>query len=354
MTLSRHWRKLLTIVTAATLVLGTAVAAQADDTVAGMQIVTTTSAPQAAGPSSEPCWGSNPDRCASTDPTVTLSWEALNDTSACTFRVDFIWGDGSALQSETFRGGPAGTVRSFSHTYPHRRASDRKQYPIQATGTVVSGQCWISSTSPTYTLLCTAEQLSGPSWSGRWPGTHNVSDLDPDFRGRVSAFMGAMGAAGISVRVSSTFRPYERSYLMHWSYLIVNNKVAPEAVPAFSQAGHAEMDICWAHRDAEGDLDLPASTTAALRLLRTLGVDPTLKTAPALASQHNIRQAIDMNTKWSDKSITIKNAAGENVTITSKPRRGTNPDLMAVGASYGVHHFVQPEADKNHWSNNGH
>jgi hypothetical protein len=49
--------------------------------------------------------------------------------------------------------------------------------------------------------------------------------------------------------------------------------------------------------------------------------------------------------------LKIKNAKGDEVTITTTPRTGNdNKELHAVGATYGVHKLV---SDPPHWSHDG-
>ena len=48
---------------------------------------------------------------------------------------------------------------------------------------------------------------------------------------------------------------------------------------------------------------------------------------------------LDSSKKPKSIDLTIKNKDGVAVEIRSTPRDGTNPDLIAVGATYGVIHF---------------
>jgi hypothetical protein len=58
-----------------------------------------------------------------------------------------------------------------------------------------------------------------------------------------------MIAAGIKVVVEATYRPPKRSYLMHWSWRIVNSGVDPASVPAMADVG-----IQWKHPSATASL----------------------------------------------------------------------------------------------------
>jgi hypothetical protein len=312
----------------------------------------------AAVPTAEPCFRDSLT-CGSTNPEATMTWEASNDTTGCVFRLDFSWGDGSPNQTETLTGGAAGTKYKYKHKFASKRAAERKPYAIQATGTVLASPpntiCAIGSAAATFTPLCTTEQLSGAHWSALWPGDHDVNNLANDFRPQVEAFRAALVAAGATAQSLSTVRSYQRSYLMHFSYLVGTGRLAANAVPAYvPQPGEDEMDICWLHRDNTGAEDAPTSITAAQSLMTALGVDATLRVAPALTSRHNSGHAIDMHTHWSSPALTIRDANGNNVTITSRPRSGVNAELIAVGATYGVIHFTAAASDRNHWSDDGH
>lgn len=199
------------------------------------------------------------------------------------------------------------------------------------------------------------DQLSGPSWISKFPDSSSLSDLSGTFRQDVTRFIPAMQHAGITVGVLDTLRPPERAYLMHYSWLIAKLKVSPPAVPAFTPGpGQASVNICWVHTDANGSADLPASITAAQDMVSAYHIDPNLAVPPALKSLHTMGLAIDMTTTWSKSSITIVNANGHSVTISSGPHNGLNSTLIATGATYGVIHFLNAAKDPNHWSVNGH
>jgi hypothetical protein len=126
-------------------------------------------------------------------------------------------------------------------------------------------------------------------------------------------------------------------------------------VPAYTPlAGEQGPSVCWLHRTSTGNPSTRISVAAARSLLGALGVDTSLRTAPALRSRHITGDAIDMQLRWTASSIKVQDAAGHPVKITSKPHDGTNPDLIAVGATYGVHHFAPVAVDRNHWSSDGH
>jgi hypothetical protein len=128
---------------------------------------------------------------------------------------------------------------------------------------------------------------------------------------------------------------------MHYSYLIATKNLDPQTVPAM-----AGVDICWMYWKANGDPDLAAAKAAASAMVSGYHIDY----APALVSRHTEGNAIDMTISWTG-DLTIKNASGTDVTITSTPRDGLNANLQAVGATYGA---VKLVSDPPHWSTDGH
>jgi hypothetical protein len=183
------------------------------------------------------------------------------------------------------------------------------------------------------------KELSGSAWTRRFLGSTLTSSLSPRFRASVDAFVTAMRDAHIRVIISATYRPPERSYLMHWSWKIVHG-TNPAAVPSLPG-----VDIEWVHPAAAASLE------AAKQMVHAFDMGG-LHTPPALRSLHNERQAIDMTIGWNG-TVTITDARGAPVRITSLPRTGMNRALQAVGASYGVTKFIGGESDKPHWSTTG-
>jgi uncharacterized repeat protein (TIGR01451 family) len=214
----------------------------------------------------------------------------------------------------------------------------------------------VNNTAATNTLIrgCAANELSGAQWAGVFPTSQNLADLAPGFQANVRAFINAMQVSGINVGIVATLRPAQRAYLMHYSWLIANRGLDPAVVPAFIPAvGQASVDICWVHRTAGGAIDRPASVAAAQGLSTALGIDPNLALAPALNSRHTEGRAIDMTTTWGPGRMRVLDAQGRGVQIPGQPRNGLNAQLIAVGATYGVVHFLAAAADPNHWSTDG-
>lgn len=185
-----------------------------------------------------------------------------------------------------------------------------------------------------------AGELSGAAWVRRFPGSTSVNDLELAFRANVSRFLSALQTAGATLRITSTFRPPERAYMMHFAWKIVRGLIAPKDVPP--KPGVA---IIWDHGD------FAASKRGAQEMVDGFGLGH-LNVAPALNSRHTERKAIDVKIAWNG-TLTIRRADGQSVTIPSEPRNGINPDLMKVGATYNVIHFHNPPKDVPHWSTDG-
>jgi hypothetical protein len=186
-----------------------------------------------------------------------------------------------------------------------------------------------------------AGEPSGAIWVQRFPGSTSVNDLELPFRNNVNRFLAALGSAGASLRITSTFRPPERAYMMHFAWSIVRGLVAPNQVPAMPGVA-----IIWDHGDPA------ASKRGAQEMVDGFGIGQ-LNVAPALRSRHTERKAIDVKIAWNGP-LTIRRADGQPVTIASEPRNGINKDLIKVGATYSVIHFLKPANDVPHWSTDGH
>jgi hypothetical protein len=185
-----------------------------------------------------------------------------------------------------------------------------------------------------------AKELSGKKWVARFPDTKLTASLANDFRPGCEAFIAAMRAAGATVTVSSTRRPAERAYLMHFCWRIFKRTINPQNVP--TKLG---VDIEWVHRKSDGSTDLLRSRSAAKAMVEAYSI----AFAPALRSRHTEGHAIDMTVKWVGKLI-IRNHDNTPTTITSTPRSGFNLALRKVGKSYGI---IKNPSDPPHWSTDG-
>jgi hypothetical protein len=177
---------------------------------------------------------------------------------------------------------------------------------------------------------------SGPQWCRRFPGSTSPNDLLPEFRDRVLAFISAMQRGGAAVSVDATYRPPERAYLMHWCWAIAESGFDPNDVP-----GMAGVAVDWTHHG-----DLVAARAGARAMVK--GYD--IQYAPSLISRHTQRRAVDMTIGWQGV-LSIIDFNGQTKNISSPPHNGLNPDLIKVGATFGVIKLV---SDPPHWSDDGH
>lgn len=213
---------------------------------------------------------------------------------------------------------------------------------VQATLTPTADQTPVA-------VSVSADEPSGAQWVARFPGSANLTSLNSPFREAVTKFLDEVKAAGATVHISATYRPPERAYLMHWSWKIVKTGFDPQQVPDYP--GDV-IKIQWAHTSESGAFDQQASVQAARAMVNGYGISG-LNVAPALNSRHTQKLAIDMNISWTG-TLTINNASGTAVAISSDPKTGMNSELHTVGATYGVIKFVGGNSDKPHWSNDGH
>ncbi len=178
---------------------------------------------------------------------------------------------------------------------------------------------------------------SGATWVSQYPTSTSTDDLADGFREKFLAFAGAMAEAGISVRITATYRPPERAYMMHYSWEIVQGNVDPSAVPALDG-----VDIDWVAGGVDG----------AQEMVDGYGIQ-NLHVPPALKSRHTQRLAVDTVLEWSG-DISIAAADGQRVDVKGAPRNATHSTLIEVGKSYGAIHLHPASADPYHWSNDGH
>jgi predicted chitinase len=179
-----------------------------------------------------------------------------------------------------------------------------------------------------------APELSGPHWVVRYPTSREIDDLDPAFAKSVTRFVSALREAGARVKISATWRPKERAWLMHWAWNVWKGIAKPEEVPRIDG-----MLINWVHPT------LARSRRAAREMVQGYG----MVRRAALNSRHIDRRAIDMTISW-EGGLALADAGGVTRNIQSMPRNGSNPEVVAIGASYGV---VKLVTDPPHWSDDG-
>ena len=185
--------------------------------------------------------------------------------------------------------------------------------------------------------------LSGPEWVDKYPTSSDPNDCVGDFRDNLNQFIKALRAAKATVKIAATLRPPQRAYLMHHAFKIANNLEDAGSVPKM-----ATIAIDWVHRDAAGKPDIPASRSAASRMVTAYGI----VAQPALVSRHTQGRAVDMDIAWKG-TLTIAPRKGAPRKISSTPRNGENKELQEIGASYGVTKAAFA-GDPPHWSDDGH
>lgn len=177
-------------------------------------------------------------------------------------------------------------------------------------------------------------EWSGEKWVSRYPTSKSIDDLELGFSNNVRKFISAIESAGGQVRISATFRPIERAYLMHYCWRIAKEGLAPEKVPKMKG-----VDIDWEHKSKDGVPNKNAAIMAAKKMV--LGYNIIHK--PSLTSRHTEKKAIDM-TATGVIGLLIKANDGEFIEVKN------SDDLYRVGASYKVFKLV---SDPPHWSVDG-
>lgn len=190
------------------------------------------------------------------------------------------------------------------------------------------------------------KKLSGSIWVSRFLGSNSVETLTPPFKNKVIFFLESMRDAGINVVITSTLRPSERAYLMHWSWKLSRNLVKPQNIPY-----KTGVNIDWVHVNSDGSINFTQSIVAAKEMVRAYGMT-NLNVAPSLTSRHTEGYAIDMLLTWHG-NIEIKDQKGNTCKIKSLPHDGMNKELHIIGQSFGVIKYHGGSKDKPHWSIDG-
>jgi peptidoglycan hydrolase-like protein with peptidoglycan-binding domain len=193
------------------------------------------------------------------------------------------------------------------------------------------------SGSPTAPAPPSKKELSGGVWVGRFRGSASPDDLAPPFRDNVKKFLAALAEGGATYKISATFRPVQRQYLMYWAAQIARGDRTGQNIPPYPG-----VEIEWWHGSVE------ASRRAAQEMVDSFGIGSNPVAYPE-RSLHDESRAIDMKISWPG-NLRIRRADGQYVTITSAPKDGTNRDLVEVGKGYKVFHLA---SDPPHWSETG-
>lgn len=180
-------------------------------------------------------------------------------------------------------------------------------------------------------------RLSGRTWwqrnQGLYLNSESTADLEPQFRGKVEAFIKALKAGGARVTVSSTRRNKVRAYLMHYCYRIARGEIDAGDVPM-----EAGCNILWDHGEE----------TASREAARIMADLFDIVYQPSLTSRHVEGKAVDMSIRWTG-TIKVKDATGRTRSL-AQPGHGMNTMLHEIGRSFGVYKLV---SDEPHWSSDG-
>jgi hypothetical protein len=177
---------------------------------------------------------------------------------------------------------------------------------------------------------------AGAQWCARFPPSKSLDDLLPDFADKTHAFISQLTKAGATVSIADTYRPPQRAYLMHWCCMVGGSGQDPHTVPPM-----AGVAIDWTCGGS-----IPRAREAA----RAMMAGYRIQFPAALESRHTQRRAVDMTIAWNG-TLNLHDFNGQAHAIASAPRNGSNPELIKVGATFGVIKLV---SDPPHWSDDGH
>lgn len=175
-------------------------------------------------------------------------------------------------------------------------------------------------------------EVSGAHWHSKFEASTSLDDLLEPFKSNAKKFISALKAANISVRISTTYRPDARSYLMYYSTNIKRGKINPEKVPPWPG-----VNIDWTHG---GNKSKAVEGTRAMHAAYGIGSNPVGKPSN---SNHNVGLAVDM---------TITNYSGKTISLNGNKYKihGFN-DLVAAGKKVSI--IWYGSNDKPHWSQTG-
>ena len=182
-------------------------------------------------------------------------------------------------------------------------------------------------------------KLSGSHWCAKYPTSKSIDDLKSPFKENVQAFIKCLKDNKATVRISATYRPVERAYLMHWAYRIAKDEVDYSKYP---KTDPHKIGIVWDHGN-END-----SKKAAQAMVKTYNI----AFKPALTSRHTQKRAIDMTiTGLPDKLKITQNGKTFEVDL-GEPHTGQNSKLWDAADKYFK--VKKLKSDPPHWSDDGH
>jgi hypothetical protein len=206
--------------------------------------------------------------------------------------------------------------------------------------------------------LTREERLSGAHWNkiatDRWGGaTPNIAELESGFGSDLQKFMDMLRANNIKPKLTSAFRPKQRSYLFHWCLEVANGRMAPKDVPTMEG-----VEINWDH----------GNEAKSRQAAQALAVSFGLVGVAALTSNHNSGLAADMvmdfkgnttNTityKIGSRTVTRTIKVDDEAIDGEKNAKKVISNIGArefskAGADFGVKRAI--DNDIVHWSRSG-
>lgn len=181
------------------------------------------------------------------------------------------------------------------------------------------------------------DAFSGKHWVSKFPGSKTTDTLKTGFKEHVDDFIALLEANGADIKISATYRPKERAFLMNRAGKIMIGKLKPADADDPLHTG-----IVWDHGDDA------KSRAAAAAMCAPDGYD--IAYPAAYPSRHMIGLAIDMSIKGLPETITGL-PDGKEVNIGSAPAE-SNAKLWKIGEHY--YHVIKKPDDRPHWSDNGH
>lgn len=187
-------------------------------------------------------------------------------------------------------------------------------------------------------------KFAGPIWVPLYPGSDKIADCADPFKTNVAKFVLSLKNGGADVRITATYRPPERAYLMHYACWVagftdkngVFQQMKPEDVPVMPG-----VDIDWSCGGNRGN----QAPVMAQAMVRGYGI----VYPAALNSRHTQGRAVDMHIAV-PAGATIVDARATPF-IISGGADGTDSRIVSIGATYGV---VKLASDPPHWSDDGH
>lgn len=175
-------------------------------------------------------------------------------------------------------------------------------------------------------------RISGTKWVNMYPTSTSLSSLSPSFSTRVQNFISMLKNNGANVRITTTRRPKERAYLMHYCVKIANDQISPSKVPSLRG-----VNIIWDHGNEY------KSVQAAQAMARAYGI----VYPPSLNSRHVQGRAIDMVITSLRSTISFRHRGEDILVEIGRDRPENNRRLWRVASDYFA--INKSASDWVHW-----